>query len=76
MSAEQSLQRLAEALGRPVAEFRAFAALPPAQIERLAREVQLTHQRQQAALEAAITESLGHIPALLRGPVKKILGIS
>lgn len=76
MSSEQSVQRLAEALGRPAAEFQAFTVLPPAQIDRLAREVQLTHQRQQAALETAIAESLGHVPALLRGPVKKILGIS
>jgi len=75
MSADSHLQRLAETLGRPAAEFQAFAALPPAQVDLLTEAVHLTHQRQKAALEAAMSDALGHLPALLRGPVKKILGI-
>lgn len=75
MSADQHLQRLAETLGRPAAEFQAFATLQATQIDLLSEAVHLTQQRQKAALEAAMTDALGHLPLLLRGPVKKILGI-
>lgn len=75
MSAEAKLQRLAETLGRPAAEFQALAALEPAQVELLVESIQLTQQRQKAALETAMNDALDHLPALLRGPVKKILGI-
>ncbi|HSW11417.1 MAG TPA: hypothetical protein VLI06_01170 [Solimonas sp.] len=75
MSADSNVQRLAETLGKPATEFKAFAALAPAQVDLLTEAVHLTQQRQRAALEAAMTDALSHLPALLRGPVKKILGI-
>ncbi len=75
MSSEASLQRLAQALDRPAAEFQAFAGLQPAQIDLLANAVQQTQQRQREALAKAIEDSLSHIPMLLRVPVKKVLGI-
>lgn len=75
MSADNNVQRLAETLGRPAAEFLAYTALPQAQVDLLSEAVLLTQQRQKAALETAMSDALGHLPALLRGPVKKILGI-
>jgi hypothetical protein len=75
MSSEASLQRLAESLGRQPSEFQALASLQPAQLDLLANAVVQTQQRQREALAKAIEDSLSHIPMLLRGPVKKILGI-
>ncbi|PPE71927.1 hypothetical protein C3942_21175 [Solimonas fluminis] len=69
------MQRLAESLGRPSSEFQALASLPPAQIDLLSNAVAQTQQRQREALAKAIEDALGHIPMLLRGPVKKVLGI-
>ncbi|AXQ29482.1 hypothetical protein D0B54_12620 [Solimonas sp. K1W22B-7] len=75
MSTEAPQQRLAETLDRPAAEFQAFAALQPAQLDLLAESILQTQQRQREALAKAIEDALGHIPMLLRGPVKKVLGI-
>ncbi len=74
MSTEAPQQRLAETLGA-AAEFQAFAGLQPAQIDLLAESILQTQQRQREALAKAIEDALGHIPMLLRGPVKKVLGI-
>lgn len=75
MSSEASLQRLAESLGRQPSEFQALGSLQPAQIDLLSNAVVQTQQRQREALAKAIEDALGHIPMLLRGPVKKVLGI-
>jgi hypothetical protein len=75
MSTEQSLQRLAQTLGKPASEFQALGGLKSSQIDLLTESILSTQQRQRAALEVAMNDSLSHVPALLRGPVKKILGI-
>lgn len=75
MSIEQSLQRLAQTLGKPASEFQALAGLQPSQVDLLTESIVSTQKRQRAALEVAMKDSLSHVPALLRGPVKKILGI-
>ncbi|MDN5861537.1 MAG: hypothetical protein L0H84_23290 [Pseudonocardia sp.] len=69
------VQRLAETLGRPAAEFRAFAGLQPAELDLLADAVVETGARQQESLQRAVEESLRHVPALLRGPIKAAVGL-
>jgi hypothetical protein len=49
--------------------------LEPEELARLARLLTEAKQRQKAQVDTALTESLGHIPLLLRGPVRKILDL-
>lgn len=61
----------------------ATGAAPPSEFDRLAAEhhahlsdlVESAARRRSEALGRAIDESLRHIPALLRGPVRKSLGL-
>lgn len=61
----------------------ATGAPPPAEFDRLAPDhhadlaglVEAAAQRRTEALGRAIDESLRHIPALLRGPVRRSLGL-
>lgn len=61
----------------------ATGATPPAEFDRLSPEhhadlaglVASAARRRSQALGQAIDESLRHIPALLRGPVRKSLGL-
>ena len=50
-------------------------ALTADELERLAKLLTEAKQRQKAQVDTALTESLGHIPLLLRGPVRKILDL-
>jgi hypothetical protein len=76
MSADVPQQRLAETLGRPAEEFRAFAELRPGELDLLADAVVETGRRQQEALHRAVEDSLRHVPALLRGAVKAAVGLA
>lgn len=49
------------------------ADLAPADVERLAGLVADATARQAKALDDAIDGGMGHIPRLLRGPVKAVL---
>jgi hypothetical protein len=51
-----------------------LACLRPEQLEDLANAVRDARRHQAAALAAAGEQALGHIPRLLRGPVRKFLG--
>lgn len=50
-------------------------ALEPAELAKLATLLTEAKQRQKAQVDLALTESLGHIPLLLRGTVRKILDL-
>lgn len=68
-------QRLAETLGRPAAELRAFADLRPAELDLLTDAIVEVRRRQREELQEAVEGALGHIPMLLRGPVRAAVGL-
>jgi hypothetical protein len=53
----------------------AIAGLPDKQVAKLAVLVGDSRHRQQAALAKALDDGLSFVPRLLRGPVKKALGL-
>jgi hypothetical protein len=53
----------------------AIAALSDAEQARLAELLRAARERQRAALERALDDGLGFVPRMLRGPVKKALGL-
>jgi hypothetical protein len=64
---------------RLLAEIRGDTPLPAvdamdeAELGALADAVRKARRHQRVQLERALTEALGHLPALLRGPVRRIL---
>ena len=62
---------LAEIVGDSV--LPALDTMGEAELGALADAVRNARRHQRAQLERALTEALGHLPALLRGPVRKIL---
>jgi len=74
MAAQEELAELAAALDAGPEQFTALAELAPAQLAVLKQGFLEARRRQRADMEQAIKNALGHIPALLRGPVLKILG--
>lgn len=53
----------------------AFAELPAAELEQLAEALKAARQRQRSELDQALTHALEYVPALMRRPVRKILGL-
>jgi hypothetical protein len=66
------LKALDEQLGAPAP--RALADLTDAQVRDLADSIRAARHRQAAELAAAGEQALRHIPKLLRGPVRKVVG--
>jgi hypothetical protein len=64
---------LAAAVGVPPPE--EFGALSAAHRDALADLVERAARDRSALLDRAIDDSLRHMPALLRGPVKRALGV-
>ena len=50
------------------------AALDEGDLADLAEAIEAARQRQRAELHAAIDTAYGHVPRLLRGPLRKVLG--
>lgn len=50
-----------------------LAALSPAEIDSITQSVRRARRTQQEQLQRAFESALGHIPMLLRGPIRKIL---
>ncbi|MGH8456160.1 MAG: hypothetical protein ACRETW_09620 [Stenotrophobium sp.] len=73
MNASVELEKLAAILGKPSGELTSLGALAPDQLQALADGFLSAQKTQRAELEKAIQEALGHLPALVRGPVIKIL---
>ncbi|MGH8445750.1 MAG: hypothetical protein ACREVL_10815 [Solimonas sp.] len=67
------LQVVTRELGAPAPE--ALAALDAASLQQLGDALHAARKRQRAQMAAATESALQHIPLLLRGAVKKILGI-
>ena len=52
-----------------------FARLPDAALESLGKALHAARQRQRQELDQALTHALEYVPALMRRPVRKILGL-
>lgn len=50
-------------------------ALPDSSRQQLLEQILTARRLQQAELNTALEKALGHIPFLLRGPVRKVLGL-
>jgi hypothetical protein len=70
---EAGSSRLAEAIGTTPPQ--ALAALSAADATSLAAAVERAVADRDALIDRAIEDSLRHLPALLRGPVKRALGV-
>lgn len=68
-----SWSQLAAALERAPPD--GLDTLAPDEIGSLATLLTEAKRRQKAQVDAALTDSLGHLPLLLRGPVRKILDL-
>jgi hypothetical protein len=69
--AQDRQQPLADALGnRPLPT---LDAIDEVEIRALADAVRSARQHQRAQFERALQAALGHLPALLRAPVRKVL---
>jgi hypothetical protein len=53
---------------------KGLACLTDEQLNDLADAVRDARHRQAAELEAAGEQALGHVPKLLRGPIRRVLG--
>ncbi|HEY9545810.1 MAG TPA: hypothetical protein VIR56_07375 [Solimonas sp.] len=69
----RELQELERVLGEAVPA--GLSALDPASIKKLCGALQHARKAQRAQMAAATESSLQHVPFLLRGAVKKVLGI-
>jgi hypothetical protein len=52
-----------------------FAALPAASLASLASQLREARLRQKQQLDEALTRALEHVPALMRMPIRKVLGL-
>jgi hypothetical protein len=53
---------------------RGISALSEAELDDLGEAIRDARHRQAAELHAAGEKALGHIPWLLRGPIRKVMG--
>lgn len=63
---------LVEAIGEPMPELEVLDAKSQ---KKLASDLADAHEKHDAFLQKSMEEALNHIPRLLRGAVKKILGL-
>ena len=68
-----ALDALKRELGAPGPE--AFAQLDAGALDALATQLRQARERQARQLDEALTRALEHVPALMRLPVRKILGL-
>jgi hypothetical protein len=68
-----ALQALTRELGSDLPE--AFAVLDEGDVLALTAALRVARQQQKAQLDEALTRALEHVPALMRGPVRRILGL-
>lgn len=73
MATEPLLDALRAELGEEERGLNFLSALPAAAQARLAQDLHAARVRQRDALNAAINNGMRMVPALLRGPLKKIL---
>jgi hypothetical protein len=73
MSYDIAVQRLAATLNTSPQSLQGLDALTPEQIDRLNTLLVDALHRQHATMKEAIDRGLDHVPALLRGAVKKIV---
>jgi hypothetical protein len=71
--ARGDFEALARELGGDPPE--TFHALPPGAISALTVALRAARSRQKRQLDEALTAALEHVPALMRLPIRKILGL-
>jgi hypothetical protein len=69
---DEAMAALRAELGGSGAE--GLQALDDEELQALTSTVRAAKRHQSAALNAAAQQALGHVPALLRGPIRRILG--
>lgn len=72
MSRKEAVRELEAQLGARAP--RGLAALTADELHGLAEVVREARHRQAAELQAAGDKALGHIPWLLRAPIRKVMG--
>lgn len=68
-----ALTKLAERLQVPPDRLSALDRLDPATVDAFADVVRQAQERDEAEIEKALQETLGFVPRILRGRVKKML---
>lgn len=71
--ASAEIEQLARELGGDPPE--AFSALPKDALAALTAALRAARSRQKNELDTALTKALEHVPALMRLPVRKVLGL-
>lgn len=71
--ARADIELLARELGGDPPE--AFHGLPREAQQALIAALRAARSRQKNQLDQALTQALEHVPMLMRGPVRKILGV-
>lgn len=71
--ARSDFEVLAKELGGDPPE--TFHALPPDALSALTAALRAARSRQKKQLDEALTKALEHVPALMRLPVRKVLGL-
>lgn len=71
--ARSDFELLAKELGGDPPE--SFHALPPDALSALTVALRAARSRQKKQLDEALTQALEHVPALMRLPVRKVLGL-
>ncbi len=73
MSRKEALEALESQLRAKPPE--GLSSLTGEELEDLAGAVRKARHRQAAELQAAGEKAFGHIPRLLRGPIRKVMGV-
>lgn len=71
--ATPDLSALRELMGTAAEQLPPLGALDQADAERLAALLATAHEQQKEMIQEASEEALGHVPALLRKAVRKLL---
>lgn len=67
------IEILARELGTDLPE--AFDALSKSELAALTAAMRAARSRQKNQLDGALSKALEHVPALMRGPIRRILGL-
>ena len=70
-ASDSAIAQVKTALGGQPPE--SITELDDASVTKLAQLLKSSRERQQAQLAESLEKALGHLPRLLRGPVKKVL---
>ena len=70
-----SVSALAELLHASPAQLEFLSGLSGADQKKLAADIQAAHSAHARHIKEKMEEALGHLPWLIRGPVRKLFGV-